>query len=113
MRRELLTACCTLALLGSVALADPADTCTITWTAPTTNKDGSPLTDLASYRLYRDGTKQGSDIAAPVTSVVTTTACLPGTYTVTAVNAVGVESAPSSPFVVFTPGAPTSLGVHK
>jgi hypothetical protein len=25
-----------------------------TWTAPTTNTDGSPLTDLASYRLYYD-----------------------------------------------------------
>src|SRR5262245_62091183 len=23
-----------------------------TWTAPTTNTDGSPLTDLASYRVY-------------------------------------------------------------
>src|SRR6266481_6352860 len=23
-----------------------------TWTAPTTNTDGSPLTDLASYRIY-------------------------------------------------------------
>jgi hypothetical protein len=24
----------------------------VLWTAPTTNTDGSPLTDLASYRLY-------------------------------------------------------------
>ena len=24
----------------------------MTWTAPTTNTDGSPLTDLASYRVY-------------------------------------------------------------
>jgi hypothetical protein len=24
----------------------------VTWTAPTTNTDGSPLTDLASYRVY-------------------------------------------------------------
>src|SRR6267142_1058862 len=31
---------------GSAAILDA------TWTAPTTNTDGSPLTDLASYRVY-------------------------------------------------------------
>ena len=25
----------------------------LTWTAPTTNSDGTPLTDLARYRFYR------------------------------------------------------------
>ena len=27
------------------------------WDAPTTNEDGTPLTDLAGYNLYQDGVK--------------------------------------------------------
>src|SRR2546425_9275874 len=41
--------------LGAVLLAtNPASAGILdaTWTAPTTNTDGSPLTDLASYRVY-------------------------------------------------------------
>src|SRR2546427_1755880 len=41
--------------LGAVLLAtNPghAGILDATWTAPTTNTDGSPLTDLASYRIY-------------------------------------------------------------
>src|SRR2546426_6988129 len=41
--------------LGAVLLAtNPghAGILDATWTAPTTNTDGSPLTDLASYRVY-------------------------------------------------------------
>src|SRR5262249_56010082 len=44
--------CC---LLSGVVLDTSPSTAGIldaTWTAPTTNTDGSPLTDLASYRLY-------------------------------------------------------------
>ena len=37
-------------LMVSVA---SAATVTIAWTAPTTNTDTTPLTDLASYNLYR------------------------------------------------------------
>jgi hypothetical protein len=33
-------------------VATATGTATLTWTAPTTNSDGSPLTDLAGYRLY-------------------------------------------------------------
>lgn len=32
---------------------------TLTWTAPTANTDGSPLTDLAAYKIYY-GTSQGN-----------------------------------------------------
>src|SRR5438309_8177882 len=42
-------------LICGVLLATSSGTAGIldaTWTAPTTNTDGSPLTDLASYRLY-------------------------------------------------------------
>ena len=42
-------------LLGGVLFgATPASAGVLdaSWTAPTTNTDGSPLTDLASYRVY-------------------------------------------------------------
>src|SRR5215510_8341720 len=42
-------------VLGAVLLATNPGSAAIldaTWTAPTTNIDGSPLTDLASYRVY-------------------------------------------------------------
>src|SRR5713101_9065387 len=42
-------------LLGGVLLvAAPGEAGVLdaSWTAPTTNTDGSPLTDLASYRVY-------------------------------------------------------------
>lgn len=42
-------ALCILLLVASVAYAGELDA---TWTAPTTNTDGSALTDLGSYRLY-------------------------------------------------------------
>jgi Fibronectin type III domain len=35
--------------IGATASADSA---TLSWEAPTTNADGSPLTDLAGYRIY-------------------------------------------------------------
>src|SRR5881397_3686219 len=43
-----------LLLCGILLLTVPgtAGILDATWTAPTTNTDGSPLTDLASYRLY-------------------------------------------------------------
>ena len=40
-------------LLGAAAQADAA-TLNLTWTAPTTNANGTPLTDLAGYRVYID-----------------------------------------------------------
>ena len=47
---------------------------TITWNAPTENEDGSPLTDLAGYRIYYGSTsgKYGKpvDVQAGVTSYV-------------------------------------------
>src|SRR5713101_4896805 len=43
-----------LALGGILLATNPASAGILdaTWTAPTTNTDGSPLTDLASYRVY-------------------------------------------------------------
>src|SRR5215475_14692788 len=42
-------ALCGIALLATTA---PAGILDASWTAPTTNVDGSPLTDLAFYRIY-------------------------------------------------------------
>ena len=43
-----------LALAGILFATNPAVAGVLdaSWTAPTTNSDGSPLTDLASYRVY-------------------------------------------------------------
>lgn len=47
-----------LCLTGMLGLLD-ASSIQINWTAPTTNEDGSPLTDLAGYKLYY-GTSSGN-----------------------------------------------------
>jgi hypothetical protein len=89
-----------------------AGTLDATWTAPTTNADGSPLTDLASYRLYYDTSSSpcpGSSsvqVASPTSSPGTNQTMsfkLAGLTTgtlyhvgVSAVNASGAQSACSS-----------------
>jgi hypothetical protein len=71
---------------------------TLSWTPPTQNTDGSPLTNLAGYRIYW-GTQQGSypnsvtlNNAGLTSYVVESLA--PGTwfFVATAVNTVGAES---------------------
>jgi hypothetical protein len=73
----------------------------LSWSAPTQNTDGSPLTDLAAYRI-RYGTaasalSQTQQIAAPATSV-TIANLSSGTwyFSVASVNAAGVEGPASS-----------------
>jgi len=101
-----------LALALLLALASPAwaGELEASWTAPTTNVDGSPLTDLASYRVYWflypnapcPGTQflvvpASSSAPAPGTRVSKTLAGLTQGLTynvqVTAVDAEGLESA--------------------
>lgn len=73
-------------------------TATLTWTAPTTNTDGTSLTDLTAYKIYY-GTTPGSYpnsifISNPgITSYVVEN-LTPATYqfVATAVNSAGVES---------------------
>ena len=46
---------------------------TLTWNAPTTNADGSPLTDLAGYKIYY-GTSSGNySVSVDVRNVTTYT----------------------------------------
>ena len=68
----------------------------LTWDAPTTNADGTPLTDLAGYKIYY-GTSSGSYTTTVDAGNVTTynVPALPsGTYyfAVTAVDTSGNES---------------------
>jgi hypothetical protein len=75
---------------------------TLSWTAPTTNEDGSPLTDLAGYRIYRDG-KKVADIGLVLSWPIPGA----GVYNMTSVNADGDESSvPSNSVTVETPSTP-------
>lgn len=98
----------------------------ITWTAPTQNVDGTVLTNLASYNLYRGASPTTlivlKNMPAAMTSYTDATLTV-GTwfYAVSAVNATGQESAQTGPVsVVMTqapavtpaaPGAPGGLSV--
>lgn len=94
------------ASLGPFAISVDAVTlgsATLSWTPPTQNTDGTPLTDLSGYRIYW-GTSPGSypnsvtiDQAGVTTYVVEN--LVPGTYEFvsTAINADGVESDYSNP----------------
>ena len=99
-----------LALAGILVATHPANAGFLDafWTAPTTNTDGSPLTDLASYRVYygpATGSCPGSiffEVASPTSSPAPNTTVSfrlvglsPGTLyyvSVTAVDLSGNES---------------------
>ena len=75
----------------------------LTWNPPTTNTDGSPLTNLAGFKVYW-GTSPGSySSSVTIMSAGITTYIVenltPSTYhfAVTAINSVGAESTLSGP----------------
>jgi len=76
---------------------------TLTWTPPTQNTDGSPLTDLAGYRIYWGNGggvyPQSVTIDNPGVSSYVVENLPPGDYefVATAINSVGVESGFSNP----------------
>ncbi|NUO20135.1 carboxypeptidase regulatory-like domain-containing protein [bacterium] len=72
----------------------------LAWVAPATNDDGTPLVDLAGYRIYRDGTQIGTT-APGVTTYIDTPPDNQTfyTWTVTAVDEVPNISDPSAPEV--------------
>src|SRR5437870_3343123 len=77
---------------AAVPLVGPAESGVLdaSWVAPTTNTDGSPLTDLASYRMYY-GTMTSScpgPIFVPVASPTTS----PGPNTAVTVRLKGLVS---------------------
>ena len=75
---------------------------TLSWTAPTLNTDGSPLTDLAGYRIYY-GTEPGFyqvtiQLDNPGLTTYVVEYLTPNTYyfVMTAINSIGIESRLSS-----------------
>jgi hypothetical protein len=96
------TATTALPAFNITVLAVASGSATLSWTPPTTNTDGSPLTNLAGYRVYwgpSAGTYPNSvTVNNPGLSSYVVSNLAPGTYhfTVTAVNSSGVESARSN-----------------
>jgi hypothetical protein len=72
----------------------------VSWVAPTANTNGTPLTDLAGFRLHYGTVAQ--DIPNPLAVTYTVWNIPHGTWTfyVTAYNAAGEESAPSEKVTV-------------
>jgi len=89
----------------------------LTWTAPTTNADGSALTDLLGYEIYRStsatGTYSQVNTADILTASYTDTTVTNGTtyyYKVTTADTGGNESVKSSASSAATPAAPSAGG---
>jgi len=81
---------------GSVTSGGGTENATLSWDAPTTNTDGTDLTDLAGYKLYY-GTSPGtydSVIDAAKVTTYTVSDLTPATYyfAVTAYDEGGNES---------------------
>jgi hypothetical protein len=80
----------------SACAADVDGTFTLTWTSPTQNEDGSPLTDLQGYYIYAGQSPEALS-AVYFTSgqsiVLSHTEFSPRYFAVCAVNTSGVVSA--------------------
>ena len=83
---------------GGTPTGSVDDTATLSWIAPTTNMDGTPLSDLASFRIHY-GTTSGTytqvvDVLDPNATGQTITGLSPNTYyfAVTAYDLSGNES---------------------
>ena len=85
----------------SVTRSSSTDTgsATLSWQAPTTNTDGSALTDLAGYRIYFGTSADDLSQAVPLTGVGLQTYVIGGLvsgtwyFAIRAVTSDGVESA--------------------
>ncbi len=75
---------------------------TLTWTAPTLNTDGSPLTDLDGYVVYYGTAPDAMNTPAPINNpgltsfVVDNLPAATYYFTITSVNSLGVESSLSN-----------------
>ncbi|HTT06514.1 MAG TPA: putative Ig domain-containing protein, partial [Steroidobacteraceae bacterium] len=82
--------------------ASSTGSATLSWTAPTTNTDGTPLTDLAGYYIYDGTSPSAMQLIATVSSASTTTYTVSkltsGTwyFAVTAYDSAGTQSASSN-----------------
>jgi hypothetical protein len=92
------SATASLPAFSIAVVAVASGSATLSWTPPTTNTNGSPLTDLAGYRV-RWGTTAGNypnsvTLNNPGLTSYVVGSLVPGTYyfVVTALNSAGVES---------------------
>jgi hypothetical protein len=107
--------------VASFALAQTIPpTVAVSWTAPTTNTNGSTITGAITYNLYVGGTGVAPLVTVQQKGITLThvpaTGVVPGTTMCFAVTAVvgGVESAQTTPVctaITPTPGIPTKLTV--
>jgi len=119
-----------LLLVGIISVASLADAAhrNFVWNAPTTNEDGTTLTDLAGYRVYTcpaapcskaNGTILGTVTAPSPTPAAGVTASFPiphgqrGVAFVTAFDTTGNESVESNtvPFDLVAPSAPGDIRI--
>lgn len=106
-----------LILFGLLALPAGASAASFSWVAPTTNTDGTPLSDLAGYNVYKCSLTPcgGSITLLGSTTASVTTFTVPsngsGYAAVTAKDATGNESVFSNtvPFDALAPAAPSGL----
>lgn len=96
-----------LVLVSLFLLASPAFAVSLQWDAPTTNADGTPIVDLASYKVYKcNGLVAGcsktkfdqllATIAIPTTTYLIALPDTDKTFFVTALDTSGNESAESN-----------------
>ena len=85
---------------------------TLSWVAPTTYTDGTPITDPITYNLYNNGVLIASGLTSPTSTRMALAVGNP-CYSATAVVD-GVESVPSSPCyavsVIAKPKTPSAPG---
>ena len=108
-----------LILLFCTSIAIGSDV-TLSWDAPTTNADGTPLTDLAGYHIYQREGSNTYNYTAPVATTTQTTVTLTnlqsGNYhwVARAYNTSGAESVDSNEValvVVISPSPPLNLRI--
>ena len=87
----------------SIRDVDGTGSAQLAWSKPTTNTDGSPLTDLAGYRIYYgrlpDSPSDKLDIASPDTTSATISKLSTGTwyFSISTYTTSGVESERTRP----------------
>lgn len=103
--------------LAAEFVEEPNCFVTLAWDTPTTNADGSPMKDLAGFKIYGATKSGGPYVVVAETNEKTnqiTVSCKEHTYFVaTASNSLGVESDFSNEVHAPKPNAPTQLRIIK
>jgi hypothetical protein len=90
-------------VVNAAVASAPTGSATVSWVAPTTNADGSPLTDLAGFTVYYGNNAasltQSVQVASASAVSYTLTKLASGTwyFAVSAYTSSGIQSPPSAP----------------